>query len=296
MIKKLLVTLMLVLTTSSFANEYNLFINNVQGSGPDRVARQLSQTVKNQTGINLSVINITGGNGLLSVLAFKKEKLAITFGTGSTLAYLPHTLQDIPYKLSDFNIISPLGGTSVAFFTRRESPIKDLDDLSKLLPKIPKSAIGVASADGQANARAFLSTQGIDIPVVNYRNHNDLIVQVLGGHVEVGVLTMTVENIWTSADAGFLRVLGVVNHGPFVKDGKTYPSINQHFGMPAFFSGNWLAITPGNTKEHQMLAKVLLDALNHPDVQDVIRKAWHFNNINLRDLIDTADRHKELLK
>ena len=61
----------------SWANHYKLLLNNPVGSGADQVARKLSQLVKEQSNINLIVINQGGGGGLMMARDFKSEKLAV---------------------------------------------------------------------------------------------------------------------------------------------------------------------------------------------------------------------------
>ena len=303
MIKKILSSVLATMaviamaTTTVLANEYKLFINNPVGSSNDQVARKLSQIVKDQSGINLVVMNVTGGNGLVAATDFKKERLAATFTNTSVQAYLPIQLQEVPYRLEDFNIISTMGVTGVVFFTRPKGQIQNLDDLVKILPKLDKGSVAVASADSSANAKAFLNAKNINVPVVNFKNHNDVVTQVIGGHAEVGVVPMTTDLVWSMADSGQVQILGAISGGPLVKDGKTYLSINQTFNIPAFYSGAWLAITPGNGKEQQDLKKALLDGLKDQDLQVMMKRTWPLGNtVTLEEIINTANKNKNLLK
>ena len=82
MIKKILSLLATMAITAMatplvFANsvEYKYFVQAAVGSGPDQVARKISQLVKDQSGINLIIVNATGGNGLMAAMDFKKEPI-----------------------------------------------------------------------------------------------------------------------------------------------------------------------------------------------------------------------------
>jgi hypothetical protein len=301
MLKKYLLPLLIAFTTAVampvFANEYKILLNSPVGSGPDQVARKISQLVKEQSGINLLVINNPAGNGLVAATEFKKERLALLVANTSQLAYLPLQLDVLPYQLTDFDIVAPLGVSGSVFFTRENSSITKIDDLVKILPTLSKGAIGVAAADSAANAKAFVKITNINVPVVNFKNLNDVIFNVIGGHVDVGIVPISNTAIWNSVDTKKVQILGVVSNKPFVKNGQTYPSINQTFNLPAFYSGGWLAITPGDTKEHQQLKSVLLSVLKDRELQDLFKEIWPLGNVaTLESIIDTANKHKELIK
>ena len=297
MIKKLLAGVLLVLSTASFANEYKIFINNPVGSGPDIIARKVSDIVKAQNGMNLVVINATAGNGLVAATEFKKERLAVTFAGATVFAYLPVQLDSVPYSLSDFDVIHTMGIGGVVFFTGVDSPIRTLDDLVQVLPTLEKGSIGVASGDSLANARALVKTKNLNVPIASFKNQNDVIIQAMGGHITVGALSLAVDQVWSTAESGRLRILGVVSPGPFTKDGKTYPSINQKFKFPTFYSGAWMAIPPGDSEEHRQLKAAMLVAIKDPELQPIIRRTWPLGNVaTLQDIIAITQKHKDLVK
>jgi tripartite-type tricarboxylate transporter receptor subunit TctC len=290
---------MAMVAPSVFANtvEYKYFVQAAPGAGPDQVARKISQLVKDQSGINLVIFNITGGNGLLGVMDFKKEKLAVIGASTSQLVYLPIQLTEAPYQLTDFNIIAPMGIGGTVVFTRENSPIKTLNDLVKILPTLKNGSVGVAAADAAANARALVQLKNLNVPVANFKSHTEVATAVVGGHVEVGMVPIATDLVWHQAEAGKLQILGTVSNGPFVRDGKTYPSVNQTFNLPAFYSGVWLAMTPGDTKEHQDLKKALLMAHKDQELQTLAKRVWPLSNtITLESIINTANRHRDLLK
>jgi tripartite-type tricarboxylate transporter receptor subunit TctC len=301
MIKKILSWLIavaaVVVTCSAFANEYRLILNNPVGTGPDLVARRMSQLVKDQSGITLIVVNQSAGNGLVAATDFKKERLALMFANTSLMAYLPIQLDSIPYQLDDWDIIAPLGLAGSVFFTQENSPIKNINDLVTILPALTKGAIAVAAADSAANAKAFVNKRNVNVPIVNFKNHNDVVSNVIGGNVDVGVVPSSNTILWNYVDTKKLRVLGVVNNKPFVKNGQTYPSMGQTFNIPTFYSGAWLAITPGDSKERQDLKSTVLSVLKDPGLQALMKEAWPMGNVVTIDyIIDTANKNKDLLK
>jgi len=300
MIKKMLLLFLTVLVVPfafANANEYRFILNSPVGSGPDLLVRKIQQLVKEKNNIDLIIINQSAGNGLVSATDFKKERLALLIVNASLMAYLPIQLDTIPYRLNDWDVITTLGIAGAVFFTQETSSIKNINDLVKVLPTLSRGAIAVASADTAANAKALVQTKNLNVPVVNFKNHNDVVLNVVSGHVEVGVVPMTNVALWNYANDKKLRVLGVVNAKPFVKDGRTYPSINQTFNVPAFYSGAWIGITPGDTKEHQELKSAVLSILKDPALQTLMKEVWPLGNVTtLESIIDTANKHKELVK
>ena len=305
MIKKILsllattMAVMAMVTGPVFANtnEYKIFLNNPVGSGSDLVARKIQQLVKNQSGIALIVVNQSAGNGLVAATDFKKERLALMFTNTSLMAYLPIQLDSIPYRLDDWDIIAPLGLSGSVFFTQENSSIKHINDLVKVLPTLSQGAIAVAAADSAANAKAFVNKKNVNVPIVNFKNHNDVVSNVVGGNVDVGIVPMTNAILWNFVNDKKLRVLGVVNNKPFVRDGQTYPSVNQIFKIPAFYSGAWLAITPGNSKERQDLRSAVLYVLKDPELQRLMKETWPLGNVaTIESIIETANKHKDLVK
>jgi tripartite-type tricarboxylate transporter receptor subunit TctC len=304
MIKKILsllatMAVVAMVAPSVFANtvEYKYFVQAAPGSGPDQVARKISQVVKDQSGINLVVFNVTGGNGLMAAMDFKKERLAVTGASASQLVYLPIQLAEVPYQLTDFDIFAPLGVGGQAVFVRENSAIKTLNDLVKILPTLKNGSIGVAAADSAANAKALVQLKNLTVPVANFKSHTEVITAVAGGHIDVGIVPMATDLVWQQAESNKLHILGVVSNGPYVRDGKTYPSINQTLNLPAFYSGIWLSMTPGDTREHQDLKKALLMARSDQEVQTLAKRVWPLGNtVTLESISNTANRHKDLLK
>ena len=305
MVKKILLSLatamavMAMVTGPVFANtnEYKFFLNSPVGSGPDVVTRKIQQLVKNRSGIDLIIINQSAGNGMVAAMDFKKERLALLITNTSLMAYLPIQLDKVPYRLDDWDIIAPLGLAGSVFFTQENSSIKHINDLVTVLPTLSRGAIAVAAADSAANAKAFVNKRNVAVPIVNFKNHNDVVLNVVGGNVDVGVVPSTNITLWEYVDTKKLRVLGVVNSKPFVKNGHKYPSMNQTFDIPAFYSGSWLAITPGNSKEHQDLRSVLLSVLQDTELQRLMKETWPLGNVaTIESIIETANKHKDLVK
>ena len=291
---------MLMISTSVFANEYKLFINNPVGSGADQVARRISQLAKEQTNMTLVVHNIGAGGGVVAAQHFKQERLAVIFPNTSMLIYGPLSGNNEltkTYSIKDFNIIADLGLSSSVWYTYTGSGINTAEDLIRVLPTLPKSAIGVGSQDSMANAKALVNIKKLGVPVITYKNHNDTAIAVAGRHTTVGVGIMGTDTIYALAEKGNLKILGYSGMVPFTYKGFELAPISRQLNLPAFYGGSWLAITPGDTEEHRTLKTALIRALQDPQIQTLITQTWPLGGaVPFVSVLNTATQHRDLLK
>lgn len=296
---KLLTVLALTLP-NAWANEYKLILNNPIGSGADQVARRISQLVKEQANIILVVHNIGAGGGVVAAQQFKQERLAVIFPNTSMLIYGPLSGNNEltkTYSIKDFNIIADLGLSSSVWYTHTNSGIETVEDLVRVLPTLPKSAIGVGSQDSMANAKALVNLKKLDVPVVSYKNHNETAIAVAGRHTTVGVGIMGTDSIYALAQKGDLRILGYSGVVPFTYKGFALAPISRQLRLPAFYGGSWLAITPGDTDEHRILRTALLKTLQDPELQALIKETWPLGSaVPFINVLNTATQHQDLLK
>jgi hypothetical protein len=306
MLKKYLSAVVLVMVymatvvMPTHAAEYKLILTNPLGSGADQVARKIQQLVKDQSGIALIVVNQGAAGGLLAARDFKNERLAAMLVNTSQLIYGPIAgTNEITksYSIKDFNIIADLGLSSSVWYTYTGSGINTAEDLILVLPTLPKSAIGVASQDSMANAKALVNIKKLDVPVVTYKNHNDTAVAVAGRHTTVGVAIMGTDTIYALAEKGDLKILGYSGMVPFTYKGFALSPISRQLKLPAFYGGSWLAITPGDTEDHRALKTALIRALQDPQIQTLITQTWPLARaVPFVDVLNTAMQYQELLK
>jgi hypothetical protein len=286
--------------TNAWSNEYKLILNNPIGSGADQVARRMSQLAKEQSNIVLVVHNIGAGGGVVAAQQFKQERMAVIFPNTSMLIYGPLSGTNEltkTYSIRDFNIIADLGLSSSVWYTHTSSGIETVEDLVRVLPTLPKSAIGVGSQDSMANAKALVNLKKLDVPVVSYKNHNDTAIAVAGRHTTVGVGIMGTDSIYALAQKGDLRILGYSGTIPFTYKGFVLAPISRQLRLPAFYGGSWLAITPGDTDEHRLLKNALLQTLQDSELQSLIKETWPLGGaVPFGNVLNTATQHQGLFK
>jgi tripartite-type tricarboxylate transporter receptor subunit TctC len=295
-----LLTVFALTVSTVWATEYKLILNNPIGSGADQVARRISQLAKEQSNIILVVHNIGAGGGVVAAQQFKQERMAVIFPNTSMLIYGPLSGNNEltkAYSIKDFNIIADLGLSSSVWYTHTGSGIETAEDLVRVLPTLPKSAIGVGSQDSMANAKALVNLKKLDVPVVSYKNHNDTAIAVAGRHTTVGVGIMGTDSIYALAQKGDLRILGYSGMVPFTYKGFALAPISRQLRLPAFYGGSWVAITPGDTDEHRTLRTALLKTLQDPELQALIKETWPLGGaVPFINVLNTATQHQDLLK
>ena len=299
--KKILFVIALFFSATVWASDYKIMLNNPMGSGADLVARKLSQLVKDNAGINLIVVNQGGAGGLLVASNFKNERLAVMIVSTSQLIYGPLSgTNEITktYSIKDFDIIADLGLGSNIWYTYPGSGIDTVEDLVNVLPRIPNSAIGVATLDGHANANALIRTKNLsNVPVVLFKNHNEVAVSVAGKHITVGVCIIGTDSVWELIRRGDLKLIGHSANTEFDYQNNTLQPIGKKLKIPNFYGGSWLAITPGDSEEHQTLKAAVLKAMQDPELQKLIKETWPINStVPFSQLYNYSLKYKELLQ
>jgi tripartite-type tricarboxylate transporter receptor subunit TctC len=285
----------------TYAAEYKLILNNPLGSGADQVARKISQLVREQSDIDLVVINQGAAGGLLAARDFKNERLAVMIVNTSQLIYGPLSgTNDITksYSIEDFNIIANFGLGSNIWYTYPGSGINTIEDLVKVLPNLSTSAIGVATLDGRANANALVQTKKLStVPVILFKNHNEVAISVAGHHTTVGICIVGTDTVWALIHRGDLKLIGHSANTEFDYQNNTLRPIGKVLKIPTFYGGSWLAITPGDTQEHRVLRAVILKAMQDSELQKLIRQTWPINSkVPFSELYNHSLKYKDMLK
>ena len=167
------------------------------GSTPDLVARLLSPELSTLFGQQFIVDNRSGANGTLGTeLAANAtpDGYTLLVGTPATLTFTRYVRKDVPYDaLRDF---APIGLIALAPYLLVAHPsvaARTVDELIALAKARPGKLTYGSGGNGSANHLAmelFKSTAGIDIRHMPYKNDPQAITDLLGGHVNVSMLSV----------------------------------------------------------------------------------------------------------
>ena len=287
----LVLTVSMVMTGTSWASDSVKMISSspAGGNAGDFLARKVADLYKQRTGKEMPVLNVTGGNHIPAVLAFKKESLAVIFGTSTMLIYNPALIENLPYQANDFNVLRDIGLASHIIFTHKDSGINSLEDLVKGAKPIN---IGVSAMDGLANVNAWKKNRNPNIQPVNFKSYNEVVLNVVGQHIAVGVIPFASDLVFDYADKKDVRILGHSGDAMMTKRNYSMRPAGVVLNSPSFFGGNFLAISPGDSAEHKKLRDELAEIFKDPEIQDIINKNFPVKAQGKNDLESLRQRAK----
>ena len=184
------------------------------GSGPDNVARLLSERLAKLWGQAVVIDNKPGGQNTIGAQAAARsapDGHAFYFATTAALvsnAYLFKTLPYDPQK--DFVPVAFIAKSPFAVLVEANSPIKSIDDMiarAKAAPgKLSLANEGPRTFSGMT-ARLFNARAKVETHLVSYASVGVAVQDTLGGHVDT--LVADLASTAALARQGRLRVLAV---------------------------------------------------------------------------------------
>jgi tripartite-type tricarboxylate transporter receptor subunit TctC len=196
------------------------------------IADKLSQIL----GKPVLVIHKPGAGGALAGLYLAKAKPdgytigeVNSSGQGVTLALRP----DVPYKISDFEVLGQWGYNFQAMTVREDAPwktVKDLAEYAKKNPGVLKyGSIGVGSATQLCMEVFKLAAGRLKIDHIPFKSGPEIGAAILGGHIHTGTFVWgTVKPLYEAKKVRVLAVSVPAEELPgiptFAQEG--YPEVN----------------------------------------------------------------------
>ncbi len=235
------------------------------------VARPLSQILKQP----VIVQNVPGGGGAVVLGRVKTEKPDgySLFQTGSNMySQIPLT-RPVPFELKDFAWLAQHARFEHYIVCRSESPWKTFEELIQYARKNPKaikygtSGVGSSMHITMEYLAIKESLQWIHVP------HDSASVSataLLGGHLDVGALTMGLE--LEHIKTGRLRALLCINANR-MKHLPDLPTIVEK-GYDFYCTSSCTWSVPANTPKdiQKILEKALIQAIADPEVKETINR------------------------
>lgn len=262
------------------------------GGPTDTEARVVAKAAEKELDQSIVIKNVEGAGG--SVLWNQVPGMA-TDGHELVMYNLPHIVsiplvRDVDFDTESFAFIVNQSTDPTAFYVRKDSPIKSLDDLiDKAKQKPDGVTIGMAGK-WLAHHLAVIAIEeqaGIKLKDQPFDGSDPEIQATLGGHVDVA--SGNVSDVVRSGKEKF-RVLAVAGEerSEFLPDAPTFKEQGNDILMS---SDRGLAAPSGIDKER---LKVLRDAfgkaIKSPDVQEELRK------VGAQPLIKVGDEIKPLVQ
>lgn len=214
------------------------------GSGPDNVARVLSERLAKTWGQPVVIENKPGGQNTIGAVAAARSPAdgsSFYFATTAALITNPLLFKTLPYDpQKDFVPVAFIARSPFALLVAAESPIKTVDDLiarSKAAPgKVSIGNEGPRTFSGMI-ARLFNARSGAGANLVSYSAVGVGTQDLMGGHVDAMVADLA--STAALARQGKLRVLATTA-GQRVTGWENTPALAEKFA--GFDMVGWFAI------------------------------------------------------
>lgn len=179
------------------------------GGGTDTIARALVKNAKEYIGVNVNVVNKTGGQGVVGMGATSTARAdgytvgLVTFGLST---YSLMGLADLSYR--DFELLQLLNQSAAVLYVKADSQfqtLKELVEYAKANPGMVSLGHTGAGGDKHLSAASFATAYDIEFNYVPFDGAAPSRSAVLGGHVDVAVAG--VAEIKQLLEAGEIKVL-----------------------------------------------------------------------------------------
>lgn len=271
------------------AQDHTAVITFPAGSQADMIARTMSDVFARSTGQRMLIENVPGGETVIGTMHWRNKNLPIIFTSSGQMIWNMVQKSDLPYKDSDFNHVIYIGSTPAIWVTNADAPVKDLQDLVKSR----NLRVGGYALSYNENFLAFQRKFNTSAVLVNYKGAPQVLNDVVGGHIEVGLIPVT-PGLLSFVDQGKVRMLGSSYHKELVLGGHRVPSAPQVLGVQGFSGFVGIALHPDlPANQAEFLQKNLWLAMQDQSTQRVIKDLnilpdgnndprWisnHFNNL-----------------
>jgi tripartite-type tricarboxylate transporter receptor subunit TctC len=196
----------------TFNRDITMVVPWAAGGGTDTLARTLAKNAKQHIGVNVNVVNRTGGTGAVgmqSVSTARPDGYTVGLVTFHLSAYRLMGLSQLSYR--DFQPIALLNRTPAAFSVKADSPFKTLKDMveyAKANPGVVTVANSGAGATTHLSAAVLAKNNGIKFSFVPFDGGAPARTAMVGGHVSS--LVSGPDEVLQYVKTGQVRLLAMV--------------------------------------------------------------------------------------
>jgi tripartite-type tricarboxylate transporter receptor subunit TctC len=250
-----------------------LIAPNAPGSTVDFTSRLIAPAMSKILGKEVVVENLPGAGGIIGTQQLvRAPKDGSTFGVVSdNHVIIPSIYKDVPYDaIKDVTPIAILATNTLILTTNtgvQAKTVKELIELAKAQPgKLSYGSAGNGSVLHLA-AELFCSEAGVKITHVPYKGGSQLLADLMGGHVHMGMVGMS--TVAEQIKAGKINALAVSTP----KRTPVFPNVPTlvEAGLPTYNFTSWIAmIAPGNLSQPviQRLHAAAMETLKLKEVRD----------------------------
>ena len=215
------------------------------GGGADAQIRSMTSYLQKDLGQPFVIINMPGAGGTIGTadgLRQRGDGYTLVFTGSGPLVTQPFIL-DLPYRESDYTVISQLSNTPRLIVAHPKAPFNDCKGMMDYAKANPGKVIVGISAIGSTDHFGFEQLKldhKVDMKLIPQGGGGPQRVAVVGGHVEVAALT-TVEAL-SAVKAGQVKPLGLMA----MKRDPDYPDVKTcaEYGFPVVSGVGYYLIGP----------------------------------------------------
>ena len=247
----------------------HLIVAYPAGGATDVIARAVGQRLGEAWGQQLIVENKGGAGtqiGAEYVAKSEPDGYTLLATAEATFVVNPFLYSKLAYDPKDLVPVSGLGIVNQMLLVNATVPIKDVRDLvaqAKARPgDLNYGTIGVGSS-GHLNMVLFESMAGVRLTPVHYRGGAPVLTDLLGGHIPLAFLSLTLAA--QPLKAGKLKALGIGS----TRRGTQFPDVPtiDEAGVPGFDALTWFGLFAPKGTPPDIVAKI------NADVQRVLADA-----------------------
>lgn len=169
-----------------------LLVPLASGSTVERAFRAMAESIKPFFPQPIAVVARPGGGGgigIAEVVTSKPDGYTVGGSFSAALAILPN-MSDVPYKMTDYQMIANLISMPAVFAVRQDAPWKTMKDLLDYAKSNPgKIRVGTSGSGTGAHfsLEAIKDLAKVDLTHVPYDGDPPSVAALLGGHQEVSI-------------------------------------------------------------------------------------------------------------
>ena len=164
------------------------------GGGTDQFARAIASIWPDYSDVSLRIQNLPGAggtDGIRESLTADPDGYTLSFGSGSTHLVAP-LLADLGFDIDDFEPVASVSDAPMVIITREDSPWQSIEDLVDYMRDNPNEVTYATSGpqgSGHIAGEMLSNELGFEWVHVPFDGVSDAAAQVMGGHVDVGIVT-----------------------------------------------------------------------------------------------------------
>jgi tripartite-type tricarboxylate transporter receptor subunit TctC len=212
----IIAALIVITSSNSFAQKFPakdimLIVPWAAGGGTDTIARALVKNAKNYFGVNVNVVNKTGGMGAVGMGAAATavpDGYTVGLITFQLSTYRMMGLADLSYK--DYQLIQLLNQSPASISVAADSKFKTLKDLmvyAKANPGVVTAGHSGAGGGWHLALASIAVREGIKFNFVPFDGAAPTRTAVVGGHIAVA--TTGIDEVLQLYRAGQIKILAV---------------------------------------------------------------------------------------